>query len=208
MAVCSMTTNDTMTNYSGTEANVLCELGEITNLYNFGLQLGIDSKVLDRIERNHRNDVERQKSEIIKYWHRNTQESERTWGRIADAIKRLGDHCNLETRLRQLGTTPTGPGTNLRIPTTLGAASPTAFSDALSPTELISWLSQQFQAKGLTLDPSLGQKLIGNTNVHTCASMCMSLCVCVCVCVCVHVAAHDQDLESATMDRSIPLGQF
>ena len=161
-----------MTNYSGTEANVLCELGEITNLYNFGLQLGIDSKVLDRIERDHRNDVERQRSEIIKSWYRNTADSERTWGRIADAIKKLGDHRNLETRLRQLGTTPgsTGPGTNLRIVTTPGAASsPTAFSDALSPTELVSWLSQQFQAKGLTLDPSLGQKLIGSAIiiVHT-----------------------------------------
>ena len=165
-----------MTNYSGTEANVLCELGEITNPYNFGLQLGIDSKVLDRIDRDHRNDVERQRSEIIKYWYRNTAESERTWGRLADAIGKLGGHRNLETKLRQLVTTSTGPGTNLRI---AGAASsPMAFSDALSPTELVSWLSQQFQAKGLTLNPSLGQKLIGNTDVHTCVSVCMSLCVC------------------------------
>ena len=116
MAVCSMTTDDTiMTNYSGTEANVLCELGEITNLYNFGLQLGIDSKVLDRIDKDHRNDIERQKSEIIKSWYRNTAESERTWGRVADAIQRLGDHRNLETRLRQLGTTPTGSGTNAPV---------------------------------------------------------------------------------------------
>ena len=180
------------------------ELEEITNPYNFGLQLGIDSKVLDRIDRDHRNDVERQRSEIIKYWYRNTKKSERTWGSLADAIGRLGGHSNLEAELRQLGTTPTGPGTNLRIPTTPGAASPTAFSDALPPTELVSWLSQQFQAKGLTLDLSLGKKLTGNTDIHTCASVCMSLCVCVCV----HVAAHDQDPESATMDRSIPLGQF
>ena len=193
-----------MTNYSGTEANVLCELEEITNLHNFGLQLGIDSKVLGRIERDHRNDVERQRSEIIKYWFLNTEESECTWGRIADAIKKLGGHRNLETKLRRLGTTPTGPGTKLRIATTSGAASsPMAFSDDLSPTELVSWLSQQFQAKGLTLDPSLGQKLIGNT--HTCASVCMSLCVCMHVSqslsVCVHVAAQDSE-------NSIPFGQF
>ena len=153
------------------------ELEEITNPYNFGLQLGIDSKVLDRIDRDHRNDVERQRSEIIKYWYRNTKKSERTWGSLADAIGRLGGHSNLETELRQLGTTPTGP----RIPTTPGAASsPTEFADDLSPTELVSWLSQQFQAKGLTLDPSLGQTLIGNTNVHTCASVYMTLSVCVC----------------------------
>ena len=155
-----------MTNCSGTEANLLCELGEITNLYNFGLQLGIDSKVLDRIDRNHRNDIERQRSEIVTYWYRNTAESERTWGRVADAIGKLGDHRNLETRLQQLGTTPIGS----HIPTTPGAASsPMAFSDALSPTKLVSWLSQQFQAKGLTLDPSLGQKLIGSAIIimHT-----------------------------------------
>ena len=187
---------------------------EITNLYNFGLQLDIDSKVLDRIERDYRNDVERQRSEIIKFWYRNTEESERTWGRVADAIKRLGGHRNLETKLRQLGTTRTGPGTNLRIATTPRAASsPTAFSDALSPTELVSWLSQQFQAKGLTLDPSLGQKLTGILSsyqlvlcpldsmcsymyvyayiihAHTCASVCMSLCKCVHVSVHAHVYA-------------------
>ena len=119
--------------------------------------------MLDRIERDHRNDIERQRSEIIKSWYRNTAESERTWGKIADAIGKLGDHRNLEIKLRQLGTTPKGPGTNLHhgIPTTPGAASPTAFSDDLLLTELVSWLSQQFQAKGLTLDPSLGQKLTG-----------------------------------------------
>ena len=99
-----------MTNYSGTQANILCELEEITNLYNFGLQLGIDTRVLDRIDRDHRNDVERQRSEIIKYWYRNTEESERTWGRVADAIRRLGGHHNLETRLRQLPITTTVTG--------------------------------------------------------------------------------------------------
>ena len=41
------------------------------------------------------------------------------------------------------------------------AGSSKAFSDDLSPTDLVAWLSQQFQAKGLTLEASLGQKLIG-----------------------------------------------
>ena len=93
---------------TGTEANISRELEEITNLYNFGLQLGIDSKVLDRIDREHRSDIERQRSEIVKYWYRNTAESECTWGRIADAIGRLGGHSNLEMKLRQLGTTLAG----------------------------------------------------------------------------------------------------
>ena len=138
------------------------------------------------IDRDHRNDVERQRSEIVTYWDRNTEESERTWGRVADAIGRLGGHRNLEAEIRQLGTTPTGPaGTNLRIPTTPGAASsPTEFSDALSPTELVSWLSQQFQAKGLTLDSSLRQKLTGNTDRCSYMCECVHVTECVCVCAC------------------------
>ena len=43
----------------------------------------------------------------------------------------------------------------------LASVSPKAFSDDLSPTALAAWLSQQFQAKGLTLESSLRQKLIG-----------------------------------------------
>ena len=83
---------------TGTEANILRKLEEITNPYNFGLQLGIDSKVLDRIDKDHKNDIERQRSEIITYWYRNTKKSERTWGSLADAIGRLGGHSNLEAR--------------------------------------------------------------------------------------------------------------
>ena len=54
--------------------------------------------------------------------------------------------------------TATAPGP---VPLPVTAASPITFSDALSPTDLVTWLSQQFQAKELTLDPSLGWKLIG-----------------------------------------------
>ena len=43
----------------------------------------------------------------------------------------------------------------------LASVSPKEFSDALPPTDLVAWLSQQFQAKGLTLESSLRQKLIG-----------------------------------------------
>lgn len=102
----------TMINYSGTEANLLCELEEITNPYIFGLHLGIDSKVVDRIDRDHRNDVERQRSEVVKYWYRNTKVLERTWGRVADAIKKLGGHRNLEMKLRQLAIPTTGKVAN------------------------------------------------------------------------------------------------
>ena len=50
-------------------------------------------------------------------------------------------------------------------PVPVATPCPTAFSDALSPTDLVAWLSQQFQAKGLTLDPTLGKNLIGKIYV-------------------------------------------
>ena len=84
------------------------QLKEINNPHSFGLQLEIDPMELGRIERDYKNDVQRQRSEIITYWYLNTEESERTWGRLADAIERMGGHRNLEKRLRQLAVTTTG----------------------------------------------------------------------------------------------------
>ena len=43
----------------------------------------------------------------------------------------------------------------------IAATSPEAFSDALSATDLVFWLSQKFKEKNLTWDPSVGQKMIG-----------------------------------------------
>ena len=42
------------------------------------------------------------------------------------------------------------------------------FSDALPPRDLVSWLSQELQAKGLSLDQKLKDKLIGKiiTSAH------------------------------------------
>ena len=38
---------------------------------------------------------------------------------------------------------------------------PLSFSDSLSPVELVDWLTQELVAKGLTLEPSQRQALIG-----------------------------------------------
>ena len=69
------------------------------------MHLGIESKDLEQIEKNHRGDVARQRSEVIKFWYKNAEESERTWGRVADALQTLGSHRNLESQLRKLGET-------------------------------------------------------------------------------------------------------
>ena len=94
-------------NCSGTEANIFRELKEFIDPYVLGWQLGIDGPVLTSIEKDY-GDVERQILEVIKVWYRNTEESERTWGRIADAIEGLEHYKYLEEKLRELATTTTG----------------------------------------------------------------------------------------------------
>ena len=84
---------------SGTPANLEIELKEITNPYQFGLQLDIDPKDLDQIERDHKGNVAQQRSEVIKHWSRNDK---CTWEKAADALKKMGGHGNLEKKLRQL----------------------------------------------------------------------------------------------------------
>ena len=68
-----------------------------------GVHLKIETKDLDGMERNHSGDVARLRTAVIKFWYNNTDESERTWGRVADAVKALRGHRNLENRLRKLG---------------------------------------------------------------------------------------------------------
>ena len=53
------------------------------------------------IEKNHSGDVARQRTEVITYWSRN---NECTWEKVADAVKKLGGHGNLEKKLRQIHT--------------------------------------------------------------------------------------------------------
>ena len=87
--------------HSGVPANLEIELGELTSPYLFGVHLGVASSDLEQIERDHRGDVARQRSEVIKYWCRNNK---CTWEKVADAVKKLCGHGNLEKKLRQLHT--------------------------------------------------------------------------------------------------------
>ena len=69
------------------------------------MHLGIESRDLEQIEKNHRSDIARQRQEVIKFWHLNSEE-ECTWGRVADAVQNLGGHRKLEKELRKLGDYP------------------------------------------------------------------------------------------------------
>lgn len=78
---------------------VLNETEEVTEWYSLGIRLDIKCDVLDQIERNYNGDAERCKTEVLKFWLRNTEE--RTWGRLAQAINQMGGHAILVQSLRE-----------------------------------------------------------------------------------------------------------
>ena len=82
-------------------ADVLAAIKEVTRPYQLGIQLTIDSSQLDTIERNHPGDIDRQKTEVVKYWLRNS--SDASWTTLANAVERIGGHARLAERLKSKG---------------------------------------------------------------------------------------------------------
>ena len=80
-------------------ADVLAALIEVTKPYQLGIQLRIDLAELDTIEKNHPGDIDRQKTEVIKYWLRNSPDA--SWTTLANAVERVGGHARLVERLRE-----------------------------------------------------------------------------------------------------------
>ena len=74
-------------------ADVLAALIEVTKPYELGIQLRIDLAELDTIEKNHPGDIYRQKTEVIKYWLRNSPDA--SWTTLASAVERMGGHARL-----------------------------------------------------------------------------------------------------------------
>ena len=81
--------------------NVIAALRDVTTPYQLGIQFNIDPSKLDEIERNHRGDINRQKTEVIKYWLRNSPDA--SWTTLANAVERMGGHDNLVETLRTYG---------------------------------------------------------------------------------------------------------
>ena len=79
-------------------ADILAALTEITDPYQLGIQLKVDLAELDTIEKNHPGNIGRQKTEVIKYWLRNSLDA--SWTTLANAVERMGGHANLVQRLR------------------------------------------------------------------------------------------------------------
>ena len=58
----------------------------------------IDSSELDSIEKNHPRDTGRQKTEVVKYWLRNSPDA--SWTTLANAVERMGRYARLVDNLR------------------------------------------------------------------------------------------------------------
>jgi hypothetical protein len=79
-------------------ADVLAALTEITKPCQLGIQLKIDSSELDTIEKNNYRDIDRQKTEVVKYWLHNSPDA--SWTTLANAVERMGGHARLVVTLR------------------------------------------------------------------------------------------------------------
>ena len=55
---------------------------------------------METFEKNHPKDVDRQMTEVIKYWYNNNGDC--SWEALAKAVEQMGSHRNLVKRLREL----------------------------------------------------------------------------------------------------------
>ena len=79
--------------------NILPRLSAINNIVSLGVFLGIPLHKLHKIEMEYK-DLVRQKIEMINIWLSNHHD--RSWGKLAEAVERLGDHEQLVSELKEL----------------------------------------------------------------------------------------------------------
>lgn len=88
--------------------NTLLLLKDINNIVPLGVHLGIPLPKLHQIEKENKDSLERQKIEMINFWLGNC--SDCSWGRLAEAVKRLGGHNKLVSKLNELEAESKQPG--------------------------------------------------------------------------------------------------
>ena len=76
------------------------ELKEINKPHQLGVHLRIPSEHLERFEEEHRDDITRQRVEVITYWLRNFADA--SWNTLATAVEGIGGHNLLVAKLRDL----------------------------------------------------------------------------------------------------------
>ena len=79
--------------------DILSALKEITRPHQLGIYLNIETYQLEKIETDHPR-IERQMTEVIKYWLRNSTDC--SWKVLASAVEKMGSHGNLVKRLRDM----------------------------------------------------------------------------------------------------------
>ena len=79
--------------------NIVPLLREIRpdRIFSLGLQLDIQLAKLRIIEKQHKDDLEKQKMEIIALWLENS--GDQSWRRLAEAVRHLGDQDQLASKL-------------------------------------------------------------------------------------------------------------
>ena len=77
---------------------IILALKDISDPCKLGVHLGIELSKLKKIERNHRQDVDRQMIEVIEYWRHSR--SDHSLEALAIAVENMGGHGNLVQELR------------------------------------------------------------------------------------------------------------
>ena len=78
--------------------DIISALKEITEPRDLGIHLGIETHVLETFEEDYPKDVNRRKTEVLKYWLRNS--SDCSWGALASAVEKMGRYRHLVKTLR------------------------------------------------------------------------------------------------------------
>ena len=81
-------------------SNIISNLKEVVEPHELGIHLGIKTEVLKKIEKDYQQQVNRQKSEVIEHWLTNGADC--SWGALATAVEKMGEHGKLVEKLREL----------------------------------------------------------------------------------------------------------
>ena len=81
--------------------HILPLLEDVHDVFHMGILLGIKASHLRKFEKDHKSDLKRQKIEVIDHWLNNS--SDPSWETLAKAVKQLGNHDQLASRLSTMG---------------------------------------------------------------------------------------------------------
>lgn len=70
--------------------NLHCETREVTNVFTFGIYLGIPSYIVESSEREFPHDLERRRMGLLSYWLRSNVTA--SWDDVLKALKRMGEN--------------------------------------------------------------------------------------------------------------------